>query len=557
MVDEAGNEIEQVLPIYEDNYAFVFDNKNATDKNITLYSISEKSKLNTYTSVKGYDDDYVIVADTSGKYGLIQFKNGFNEIIKNQYTYLGMIDGEANLIAKSSKGYLVINKNNKIQSKAIPGSDQLKYYNNKMIVTVSSNLYTVYDYEGEVLADRADFIMINDKYAALVENSRVRVIDNEGYKYNEEGYLLKNKNLVKTFVYDEDGNLKETKKSIAIDIKGKDVAVVVYNGDEDNYNYIDLNVPKVNEKYQYVNYFDGKLYIYKDAEKKELAGAYSCGVKNEVTSNSTTFSECFIAQDVVFEDNDMMLQGDNSRKAYSAIINGKYIFVKDSDSVYLYDIDSGKALSTYNSVNTYTTANDNIITYNGELNIVALNKKGFYGVIRIVGSAVTPVYPFEYKKIEKLGDMYIALNKSDKWVVLSLDSSVEFPEKIMGYNKNKAYFKTKSSGYRVYDEFGNRVSDDSYEYVELYNDFYAGVTDKKVYVYDYEGHALSSNGVSVSSTNYARTSNASFYVTRSGNDFVVRVLEGDSYKEYTISTSSGSNVEPEEEESNPEPIEQQ
>lgn len=556
LVDEKDEEIKQVLPIYEDKYVFVFDNKNVTDKNITLYSISEKSKLNTYTSVKGYDDDYVIVADTSNKYGLIQFKDGLKELIKPQYTYLGMIDGEANLIAKSAKGYLVINKSNKIQSKAIPGSDQLKYYNSKMVVTVSSNLYTVYDYEGKVIADRADFIMINDKYAALVENGYVRVVDSEGYKYNEDGYLLKNKNLVKTFVYDEDGNLKETKKSFSIDIKGKDIAIVIYNGDEDKFNYLDLNVPKINAKYQYVNYFEGKLYFYKDAEKKNLLGVYSCGVKNEVTSDSTTFNDCFVARDVVFDYNDMMNSNEVSRKAYSAIMNNKYVFVKDSDTVYLYDIERGKALGPYNGVNTYTAANETVVTSKGDINVVALNKKGLYGLIRIGSTSVNPVYSFDYKKIEKLGDYYIGLNKSDKWVILSLDSSVEYPEKLMGYNKNKNYFKTKDTSYHVYDQFGKSVSDDSYEYVALYSDYYAGVIDKTVYVYDYEGNKLFPNGVKVESTNYSKTDTPSFVVSKNGEDYVVSVLEGSSYNDYTLTHQSTSPGEQSGEEE-PTPNEQQ
>ncbi len=543
LLNSKGEEIKRVLPIFEDNYVFIFDNKSADDKNITLYSISESTKVNTYLSVKAFSDNYVIVENTSNKFGLIQFKDGLQEIIKEQYTYLGMIDGESNLVAKSSKGYMIINKNNKIQSKTIPANDQIKYYNDHLIVTISSKSYTLYNYEGELLTDNHSFISINGNYAALVDDARVKVIDSDGTKYNEDGVALKNKDYVKTFIYDEDDNLSETKRSYTLEDRSNDIAVVVYNGDEDNYTYLDKTTPKINAKYQHVNYFDGKLYFYKDAEKKELAGSYSCGMKNEVSGSSASFNQCFIASDTVYENNDMQDANDVNRSAFTPIINGRYVFIKDADSIYLYDIEQRKTLSTYNSVNTYTSSNSDITSYNGEKNVVALNKKGLYGVIRISGSSVSPVYSFTYNKIEKVGDVYIAYNTNNKWVVLSLDSSVEYNEKIVGHNKSKSYFKTKESSYHVYDEYGNKVSKDDYAYVELYDDYYAAVTNKEVYIYDYDGNRLTDKGIKIVSTSYCKTENPSFYVVRRSGIYYVYVYENNQYSEYSTISQTGSSGE--------------
>ena len=546
-----GSELVRVLPIYENNYVFIFDNKSEKDGNLILYSISDEKTMGTYTEVKGYSDDYVIVADTENKYGLLHFVDGVEETIKNQYSYLGMIDGEENLIAKSAKGYMVINKNNKIQSKAIPGNVDIKYYNDDLVVAMDTKGYKVFNYDAEMLSEGHSFILINKNYAGLVDNGRVKVIDDEGLKYNEDGIVLKNKDYVKIFIYDENDVLSESKKSFSIEIKDDAVGVVVYDGKDDKYTYLDKNVPKVNANYKYMSYYDGKLYFYKDADKKELAGNYSCGTKNEVNKETKQYNECTIAHDTVFEDNDSLGNGAGSRSAYAPIINGRYVFIKDQDSIYLYDLNQGKAVSTYNKINTYTEANDNIVSYNGELNIVALNKKGLFGMIRITASKPDPVYAFVYNHIEKVGDVYIGLKTDGTWIVFP-DQSVTYPEKIQGHNKNKTYFKAKGSSYHVYDSFGNVVSKDDFEYVELYDDFYAGVLNKEVWIYDYDGNKISTQGVKVSNTNYARVADPAFKVKKENGKYIVQVLEGDKYVDYSTEAPSGSGNAPEEPENKPE-----
>ena len=103
----------------------------------------------------------------------------------------------------------------------------------------------------------------------------------------------------------------------------------------------------------------------------------------------------------------------------------------------------------------------------------------------------------------------------------------------MGYSKNKDYYKTKGEYYNVYDKLGNKVSEDDYEYVELYTDFYAGVDkDQLVYIYDYNGNKLTEKGVKVVSKTYSRTDNPSFKVIRKDGKYTISVLENNEYKEY-------------------------
>ena len=155
-----------------------------------------------------------------------------------------------------------------------------------------------------------------------------------------------------------------------------------------------------------------------------------------------------------------------------------------------------------------------------------------------------------YNKIEKVKDIYIGLNTNNKWVILSGDTSVTYDEKIQGYNNNKMYYKTKGTSYHVYDEYGNKISKDDFEYVELYNDFYAGVINKEVFIYDYDGNKISTKGVKVSNTDYARVENPSFYAKRTDGKYYVYVYDG---KEYTMNPTFETEVHGGSQKPEPEP----
>ena len=60
LVDSEGNLKKQRLPIFHDNYVFVYDNKSEKDTEITLYYIKDQKELGRYSSVKAYDNGNVI-----------------------------------------------------------------------------------------------------------------------------------------------------------------------------------------------------------------------------------------------------------------------------------------------------------------------------------------------------------------------------------------------------------------------------------------------------------------------------------------------------------------
>ena len=538
-----GEEIKQRLPIYENNYVFVFDNSSEDGNEIVLYSITDGKEFARYTDVKAFADNYIIVKDTEDKYGLIQIQNGITEIIKPQYSYLGMVDGEANLVAKNKNGYVLINKKNKTQSSQFSSNLKIKNYNDKYLVAVTGDEYSVYDYEGNLVVGGMDYATVLDDYAAYVDEKRLYVVDVAGNKYTENGVKLNTVEYVKTYVYDENDQLTETKKSFDLTLKDGVIDVIVYTSgsNEGKSNQINTYEGIINQNYEYVNYFDSKLYFYSDVEKKELIGSYTCGNENIVTNKDSEYSTCFLAKDTISEDNDMVSNSLVDRKSYTPIINNRYVFIQDgSNKVVLYDLESKSSLSNkYYKVNTFTVNNDyKVVHTSGKVEAIVLNSSGLYGVIRIDGDTVTPIHTFKYNSIEKFGDYYLVLDTSNYWRVLySGSESAGFSDKIRGISSDKKHFKVMKDGkYYVYNSSVEKVVEDGYSYIELYNDYFATVNpSKEVNIYDYSGNKMNLVTVKVGDYKYYGVDNPAFKVKMSGEDYIVSVWNGTKYEETNVS----------------------
>lgn len=544
--DTTGKEKIQRMPIFEDKYVFIVDNKDEKDSTLKLYAIKDEKVTNSYKTAKAYDDNYVIVSDSNNKHGLIEFKAGINELIKPEYESLRMINNSENLVAKNKKNTIIINRKNKVLSSTFDTSFDIRNYNENFVVAYVGGTYNLYDYKANLLASGYDYIAISDKYAALVDSEKkVYIIDNEKNKYNEGNVILKNKDYVKTYIYEESGELKEIKRSFEMNVKESAIEIAIYNGDEDvKYSNIEFTEGLINKKFKYVNYFDGKLYFYKDEEKAENIGVYECTNKNYVKSENDNYDYCFVAVDTIYEDNDMTA---GNRNTMIPLINEKYVFVTDGpNTIKLYDLDSDKVLGTYTSVDTNLPSNNKEINkYNGKLEVIALNKKGKYGVLSIDGKSVEAKYSFEYNHLEKLGEYYLAQDADNKWKILygKDKTSASVANKIRGYNSSLTYIKVKSgSGYAVYSETGEMTSDETYEYVELYKDFYAAVDkDKNIYVYDYQGRKLTDIAVKASSTDYGNLEYPAFKVEQNKTMFNISVFDGTKYTVTAVAeVSAGS-----------------
>ena len=540
VVDEAGNDITEYVAIVNDDYVFINDTDSETTKNIVLYSIKKQEKIATYHDVKAYDDGYYVVSNTSNEYGLIQITDQVKELIKYQYSYLGMIDKENYLVAKENKGFIMINKKDNGVSKHI-NTSEVKYYNNNFIVTKDEGVYSVYDYKGKQLETGYTFATVRNKYMFLIEDKKVYVKDVDGNKFNEQGVELKNLEYLKSYVYGDNGDLAKTKRSFELEVKGDNIAIAVYDLDYDNPQFSNLNILEgnLNKTLEYVSYFDGKLYFYSDLEKKELLGSYQCTYKNEITSKSTEYTDCFVAKDTIFEDNDTTTDKIKNRKTTIPLINNKYVFISDDNNVVLFDLGTETKKSTYTSVNTYYDDNEYKFGLGeGRFDVVALNRKGKYGVIRIDGSSVASLHSFVYNKVEMIGDYFIAEDTNGKWLVLDGENKEGiYPNKIMGFTKGLEYVKTGDGNkYNVYKYDGTPVTKETYYYVELFNNEYAAVgSDRNVTVYSYEGKKLTDNSVKIpSNVELKRTNNQAIKLKRVGDVYTISVYNGSKYVEYSV-----------------------
>ena len=539
LVDEEGNIREQRLPILHDNYVFIYDNKNQKNVEVILYSIKDKTEVARYLEVKSYSNGDIIIKNAEGKYGLINIdsEKGIVEKIKPKYQYLGMMEGQTNYIAQTKDGYFVVNNKGKEQSESFEDSVKIKSYSDKFVVTLTGKEYGVYDYEGNLIDSGYDFATTYDKYALLVKDNRLYVRDIEKNKYTESGIKLNTNDYVKTHVYDKDGAVIETKRCFEVKVNEEDELEFTLwkNGtDEMFYERLSLAEANVNKSYSYVNYFDGKLYFYEDETKEELLGFYSCTNTNTVDMKSTRYSSCFIANDTLFSDNDMMPTGYLYRNSTIPIINNRFAFIADgNNNIVLFDIVEKVSKSSYTKVETNTLDNQYKVTkYEGTMDVIVQNKKKNYAVLTIGKDTVDVKHGFEYSKLEFLGDYILGLDSSNYWRILFGDvESMGFNNKIRGYSSNKNYFKVmENDKYYVYNASASKISTTGYSYVELYTDYYAALdSNRNLSVYDYNGNKLSDDTVKIGNHALYSTESPAFKVIKDGEDYKASVWDGSQY----------------------------
>ena len=548
-VDHEEATINERTSIVNEDYVFVYDSKDSKNPTVKLYSINSESASNTYDSVRVYKDNYAVVSK-DGKYGLIQVGKEVKELVNYIYDELYMIDGMSNIVAKNATGYVVLDKNGAEVSKYVSGDLDVKYYNDYFIVTKDAKHYGVYNYQGEELVSGYDFATVSDEFMILVKDENAYIRDVNKTKYNEKGYKLKNDSYVKTTHYDVDG--KFVKKDISFELlrDGDLVQLLIYDGEEPHYNTLNVTEALANNKYSFMSYFDGKLYFYSDDTKETILGSFECTNKNELTSTEDTLSSCTVASDTLYEKNDMEEYKMMNRKAMIPIIHNRYVFIKDGKVTYLYDL-VDKSKNEYTSASSYTPDNGNKLTFSSvDTYVIVLNKKGKYALLKLGKEEVTRVISFKYTAMERVGDYVVAQVSESSYDVYKLgDDTALFniKGKMMGYSPDKKYIKyMDGSSYVVADFTGTKVSSAKYDYVELYNGYYAGIKDMKLNIYDYSGSKITKEDLEVYESGFSRVSSPSFKVKKENGNYVIEVLKGMSYYKHTYYTDRDTYKEKEE-----------
>lgn len=540
---EDETEILSRINLYFNRYAFVYDNKNEDKGMISLYDFKNNQVISQYNVVKTHhinDKDYIITEE-DGIYKLYEMtETGLESRIDKDYKYLGLMDNkETNyVIAKVPSGYYLLDLNTGDEVSKLIGK-QIFNYNDDYIVTVSDDVYSLYTYENAQKLTGYKFINIeNSSYIVSVDkNNNLFYRDMDLVKINEEGFKLNNDNYLPKKIYSSSGILQENIYAFESNY-GEDKITIAIRDDEvgtDYFKSTSLKEYAYNKTISNYSYNDGVLYFYSDENKEALVGKYVCKNKNEEFKEGELLANCHPALDTIYEDNDMTINTD--KVSMIPIINNRYVFVYDgtvnNPNVVLYDLEDDKSLN-YESVNTYTEANNGVLTYSkvDSINVIVKSKKdGKYGMININKDGITSVYDFIYDSMEMInGKVLVTSNGKSKILYSKISTSKEFPGKIRGFIGDIEYYKVKEgSNYYVYDNEGDKVTDKGYKYVELYDNFYAGVNGSSLMLYDYTGKECIEKVIELYSENYYGKEANAFIIAVNNQKVTVSVYKDGSY----------------------------
>lgn len=483
--------------IINDTYVFVQDNPRKEDTTIKLYNMKENSALGLYTLVKKVDATKVILKNQASQYGVVEFQND-EMLTKLDFVYesLGYIENDKNVYITTQNGrnFITDEKGNNL-SKAITG--EIKNLNDKYVtVLLDDGKYEVHNYNNQnIFEGTYDYAALYEDYAILIQDMNMYLKFYDNNKLNEEAIQLKNKEYIKTNVYNENQQLVETKESFHIEENNNIISIIINNGIDQSTIMVNKAEGSLNKSLRNINYFDGKLYIYSDTSKTNLLGTYTCSNKNNISSGTKELTNCSLASDTVFEDNDYETPG---KVGTIPVFNERFIFINDNPdlvndsnkTIVLYDLKKNTSLGKYREINTYSYTGTDDITFSTvtDLQAVAKNQSGNFGVIKINLTEITGHINFNYSEMERLRDYYIVKDAHGYLLISQSNGSEQtsaVPYKIRDYNfnNNNKFIKAKMENgkYYVYDckdKTCNQLTTEGFDYIELYDQYFAGVNNK-------------------------------------------------------------------------------
>lgn len=545
MYDPDGKIINQRIPIIDNDYVFIYDSKENDEYVVVLYSIKDGLIKGRYNGAALYDDNYAVVLSGLNS-GLIKIEDGVKEVIKPEYEDIIMLNGTKNLILLKDKGYFVVDKDGAELSTALDKDLNIVYYNDNFVVVKEGKTYSVYNYKAEELVSGVDFATVVDEFMLLVRDNAVYIRDKDNVKYNEEGYKLNNSTYVKKYNYDAEGKLVNKELSFELLREEDLVQLLVYKDEEPHYNTLNIAEALANKKYTYMSYFNKRLYFYSDELKEEIIGSVECKNENVIVKESDGLTNCTVASDQKYGTNDMESVAMINRKSMIPVINNKYVFIKDGSDVKLYDLtDTSKPKGTYSHVDSNTPDNGNKLQLaSGNKYVIVVNKQGRYALLQLSKENVDLVVRFDYSAMEFVGD-YISAKKSDSsydiYKIGDDAALVTINGSLKGYSSDKKHIKyNDGTSYVVADIQGNEVSSTRYNYVELYKEYYVGIINNKLNIYDYNGNKITSEDLTVGNYAYSRTETPAFKVNLENGNYVVKVYNGSTYDSHVYNTTIGS-----------------
>ena len=547
IVDETGAQIDQRTKVYSEQYVFIYDNKEGNSL-IHLYDLKENKVVETYQLIKSHGE-IIVLKNKDGKYGVIGLTStGVTNTVDFNYDYIGIANNQKEEVTR-----FVTKKGNKWYLTDFNGSDvtkafsyEIKGFNNGYVKVVNqSGKYLLYNYEAQEIGNQSyDYIELLNDYAAVITNQKLYIRDYQNNRMNGEGIDLKSSQYRRKIIYNKETKETKIEQAYEFDLVYDTLNIKVYENQEAFTTHLNLLEGKISSNIKYVEYFDGILYFYKDLEKVNLIGSYACTNRNDISATTTTLNNCMIASDTKFEDNEIEETRDTSY-GIIPIFNERFVFIYDTPTnktneniaVNLYDLSTKKALGKYNAVSTYSNNATNEVAFvtANDLSVVAQNKKGQFGMIKIENTKVSGVLAFNFQTMERIGNHIVASESVDGALQYRLYNSLgqvlaeNYSAKIVDYNNN--YVKVFKDGlYYIYDYSGQQVIPSGFNYIKLYDKIFATVTGNILNAYNYIAPTVNliEDGVELQRNNFYKDEPKSFRITfTDANTFKVEIGTND------------------------------
>lgn len=495
-VYESGLEVSVASDIYKEKYVFVYDNEKKEDGEVTLYNIKDNKNEGVYSLVKEVNKDKAIVKKND-KYGIISFDEDLD--VSLDYEYMGYILDSKDLIVATNNNYKLISFDGKDVSKTVPG--KIMSYDSDNISVKSGNTYHVYDYTGNMLINKEfDYIRFADTYIIGADNKKLFVYDNKGNIMNMDGVRITSSEYNTKLIFNDE--LRQTGKEEAFNVSVSGKTLKIEYGEE--YTKINLSEGEISSTMEYISYFQGKLYFYKDAQKTDFLGSYQCSYANNLNDSNSILENCYLAKQ-------SNIVNDNKDTYYLPIYNNRYIFIADTkspntnDNISLYDLKNNKKLATYKSVDAAFAGEStvNFVNTAGTL-VVAKNTSDSYGLINILSSSVDGVIPFKDKDTNatnesiKIINGYYITKRSDKTNHIydskgnELTKNMSIKSDIESFEAEHILVKNENGKYMVFDMNGKVVSSE-YNYILIDKEYYVSVDNENIlglFKYDSEENLI-------------------------------------------------------------------
>ena len=339
-----------------------------------------------------------------------------------------------------------------------------------------------FNYDNEIIEVDSD----KAKEEAIEE-----LMDNEEKSTTKNKKSKKNKKSLK-----EKWNELSKKQKIAIIVVGGLILILIWGL---IIYFVFFNKPEtkpikevvVVEKDNY-RYEDGKL-IFLDKNDREL-GSYTCKNKDSnkcIVAKSDYSLDKFERVLSVYED------GSELEKSVP-IYNDKYVFVKDGEEIFIYDIEEKKSNENFQLIKSYSSK-DNLV--------VVENKDNLYGLIKINENDYEYLIDCTYTYLGVVNNEleYLVATDKDKTYVIDSNNkklSPSITSTIM--NANASYVVVKNNNtYKLYDYSNNEKLSD-YEYIGLNGEIISLVNNNRLYLMDNKLNKLYEEGIKLPNNDYVK-----------------------------------------------------